>query len=298
MKKLHAGILSLSFLMVTPTTLAQSRTIDTLINVGGYALHFVITAGRGTPILFEAGGGDDASAWKDLLKPISQITGAPLVTYDRPGFGKSGLDTINHGIDQSINGLEIALNKLGFGGKMMCVAHSLGGIYTQVLAYRHPNRVKAAVMVDATTACFYQPLRLSATQRNIDRENGKIRYTRPGSYFQGADFSRNMEVARRSSFPANIPVIDLVSDHPPFTDSAAIADWKHCHRAFVATVANRKGITAWGCGHYIFKDNPPLVVLTIAKAYTNVVNKNRRKEINERIVNYAIETVVDHAKDR
>ena len=93
-------------------------------------------------------------------------------------------------------------------------------------------------------------------------------------------------------------MIDLVSDHPPFTDSAAIADWKHCHRAFVAAAANREGITAWGCGHYIFKDNLLLVIATITKAYTNVVNKNRRKEINERIVNYAIETVVDHAKDR
>src|SRR5690348_9436425 len=121
MKKTPVCMLCLAFIIFSRTAIAQSRTIDTLVDVGGYALHFVIIEGKGTPILFEAGGGDDASAWKDIIHPLSQITDAPLITYDRPGFGKSGLDTINHGINQSINGLEIALKKLGFSGAIMLV---------------------------------------------------------------------------------------------------------------------------------------------------------------------------------
>ena len=277
-----------------------------MVNVGNYALHFVMVPGKGTPILFEAGGGDDASAWVSVLQPLKEITGAPLITYDRPGFGKSGLDTVTHGIIPNIEGLEKALKKLGFRGAIMCVAHSQGGLYAQLMAYRHPGLVKAAVMIDATTACFYQPARLAVTQQSINKGNSGIRYTRPGVYFQGADFSSNIEVARRSPFPASIPVIDLVSDKTPFNDSTEIADWKRCHAEFAAMAANRTGIVAWGCGHYIFLDNPPLVISAIAKAYAGIVSREESKAINERAVNYAMhaaneakkkETAYRHTED-
>ncbi|HWB26610.1 MAG TPA: alpha/beta fold hydrolase [Chitinophagaceae bacterium] len=296
MRRITAFTLSLLSVILTTQTTAQSRTIDTLINVGSYSLHFVIVEGKGTPILFEAGGGDDASAWKNILQPVSQITGAPLVTYDRPGFGKSGLDTITHGIIPNIQGLETALTKLGFGGNVMYVAHSQGGIYAQVFAYRHPTRVKTAVLVDATTACFYQPARLAATQQSINQGNDKIRYTHPGIYFQGADFSNNIEVVRRSPFPSTIPVIDFVSDNPPFSDSIDIADWKRCHREFVAAAANRTGFTAWGCGHYIFEDNPPLVITAIAKAYAGIAGKSEAAKINNRTVNYTLQAANEFKK--
>jgi hypothetical protein len=43
----------------------KSQTIDTLIDVGGYRLHFNIITGKGVPILFESGGGDDGSPHKE-----------------------------------------------------------------------------------------------------------------------------------------------------------------------------------------------------------------------------------------
>jgi hypothetical protein len=39
----------------------HSQTIDTLIDFGGYRLHFNIVQGDGVPILFESGGVDDGS---------------------------------------------------------------------------------------------------------------------------------------------------------------------------------------------------------------------------------------------
>ncbi|NII26546.1 alpha/beta hydrolase [Pseudoflavitalea sp. X16] len=68
---------------------ARSQTIDTLLDVGGYRLHFHIIKGRGMPILFEGGSGTDVTVWGSFLKPIADITNATLITYDRPSFGKS-----------------------------------------------------------------------------------------------------------------------------------------------------------------------------------------------------------------
>ncbi|HKG08352.1 MAG TPA: alpha/beta hydrolase [Pedobacter sp.] len=73
--------------------IVQAQEIDTLIDVGGYKLHFHVIKGKGTPILFESGGGDDASIWNALLPNIHKKLGATLITYDRAGFGKSTIDT-------------------------------------------------------------------------------------------------------------------------------------------------------------------------------------------------------------
>lgn len=248
---------------------ARAQTLDTLIDVGGYKLHFVILKGKGIPILFEAGGGEDATTWNKIIGPVAERTATTLITYDRAGFGKSTFDTTRHGILNGMTGLETGLKKLGYNSNIILVAHSQGGLYAQLYAARHADKVKAAVLIDVTTTCFYNEKRLAATQQLINHQNTyKLRTSNPGSYYQGADFSSNIERMRKFAFPITIPVTDFVSDRTPFEDSTEINDWKRCHREFAAVSSNRSGILATGCGHFIFNDNPPLVINAIVKAYT------------------------------
>jgi pimeloyl-ACP methyl ester carboxylesterase len=228
----------------------------------------VIIHGKGIPILFEAGGGEDAATWKKILHPIADLTAATLITYDRAGFGKSSFDTTLHGILNGITGLETGLKKLGYDGDIILVAHSQGGLYAQLYAARHPAKVKAAILIDVTTTCFYNEQRLAATQQLINQQNtNQLKQSKPGTWYQGADFSNNIEWMRRFPFPTTISVTDFVADHPPFQDSTDISDWKRCHQEFAAASPNRTGILASGCGHFIFNDNPPLVINAIVKAY-------------------------------
>jgi pimeloyl-ACP methyl ester carboxylesterase len=81
----------LCFVFFTMTT--QAQEIDTLVDVGGYKLHFHVVKGIGTPVVFESGGGDDGSVWQPLVIDLRKKLNAPLITYDRAGFGKSGIDT-------------------------------------------------------------------------------------------------------------------------------------------------------------------------------------------------------------
>jgi hypothetical protein len=69
------------------------------------------------------------------------------------------------------------------------------------------------------------------------------------------------------AFPNSIPVTDFVSDRTPFTDSVAIHDWKRCHQEFAAAAGNRTGILATDCGHFIFNDNPGIVINAVVRAY-------------------------------
>lgn len=139
---------------------ARSQETDVFINVRGDRPHFHILKGDGVPILFEAGGGDDATVWTNITKPVRDITGATLITYDRAGFGRSALnakeqDIDKHGIQNGIEGLEAALDQLGYNGNIMLVAHSYGALYATLYAARHPTLVKAAVLIDGSSACWF-----------------------------------------------------------------------------------------------------------------------------------------------
>ncbi|HVM89927.1 MAG TPA: alpha/beta fold hydrolase [Puia sp.] len=283
-----------------------SQTIDTLIDVGGYKLHFHIIKGQGTPILFEAGGGDNGTVWNDLLKPLANITGTTLISYDRAGFGKSTLDTNKHGILNGIIGLETALHKLGYDGNILLVSHSQGGFYSTLYAYRHPTKVKAAVLIDASTSCWFNDNRLAVIQHSNDIDREKFKETRPGLYYQFGDLSSNVNFIKTKLFPTSIPVIDFVSENPPFDDTVDINNWKLCHQEFVSGSSNRIGITAYGCGHYIFEDNPTLVVNAIAKEYSATLESNQKSKILTKAITYSTdatnetkkkETLYRHSED-
>ncbi|MEM8901447.1 MAG: hypothetical protein AAGC85_25280, partial [Bacteroidota bacterium] len=62
-KHIYLLLLGVLFLHVK----AQSQEIDTLINLRNHAIQVNILPGEGTPILFEAGNGDDGSVWEPLL---------------------------------------------------------------------------------------------------------------------------------------------------------------------------------------------------------------------------------------
>ncbi|HEV2478139.1 MAG TPA: alpha/beta fold hydrolase [Puia sp.] len=272
---------------------ARCQTYDTLVDVGGHRLHFHITRGTGMPILFEGGAGSDAAVFDTILKPIEAITHATLITYARAGFGQSELDTSNHvlekhGLLQDIEGLETALKKLGYDKNLVLVAHSYGGFCATLYAARHPSNVKAAVLIDANLACWF----LDSYVDSITQLRKKLFANRTdivwANYYAAMNLPNTVALMRKTPFPANIPVIGLVSEIN-FPDSAMAARWRECHRQFAAAEPNREDITAHGCGHFIFRDNPPLAITAIIKAYAGAQHTEQADEIMNRYLSYSLD---------
>ncbi|MET4105196.1 alpha/beta fold hydrolase [Hymenobacter sp. UYP22] len=279
----------------------RAQTLDTLVDVGGYRLHFVITKGQGVPIVFEAGGGDDARVWQELLQPLATITGAPLITYDRAGFGKSETNTrelndAKHGVLEGVMGLETGLKKLGYGKQLMLVAHSYGGFYTTLYAARNPAAVKSVVLIDAMTACYATDEFLAGMMRDLQADIAKNKTEHRGRYYQSSNYPATVALLRKTPFPAAIPVIDLVAEQPFSPVGADATRWKACHQQFVAAQPNREGITAYGSGHYIFADNPALVVSTIAQGYTRIPGQEKNLGLLQRSQRYAVAATNDLKK--
>jgi pimeloyl-ACP methyl ester carboxylesterase len=262
----HASLLIL-LLGTTPFAL-QSQTVDEMVDVGNHRLHFHVVKGKNPPILFESGGGDDTTVWNGILSPLAERTGATLITYDRSGFGKSEPDMERHGITDEVEALEFALKKLGYDGPMMVVAHSLGGFYATLFAARHPDKVRAAVLIDVNLACYFtdEHLAKGRTRESQEELNKLKREEKWGAYFLFSEVDNTVAVMRRSPFPASIPVTDIVAgkahnDSPPGSKS-----WRSCHQQFVEAAPNREAIVA-DTGHYVYRSNPEVVIDAIVKQY-------------------------------
>jgi tetratricopeptide (TPR) repeat protein len=253
---------------VLSQTQNESKVVETLVDAGGFNLHFTIIHGTGTPILFEAGGGDSEKVWNRIAQEIADITNATVITYDRIGLGRSEINKNNIGIEDEIRGLETALKKLGFQNRIMLVSHSLGGFYNTFYASRNPKKVAAIVFIDANLPCFFteeQFLKMKATP----------------------NFRNMVEVVRKNPLPTNLSITEIVSEKTLFEGTPDADRWKACHAEFASASPNRKSILAYETGHYIFFSNPQLVVNAIITLYANKVMPSKKSVILERAYSFA-----------
>lgn len=251
---------------IIPDSSASVQTIDTLINTGTFTLHFRITKGKGVPIVFEAGAGDDGSVWNPLIAPLHASTGAPMITYDRVGFGKSPLDTAGLNINNEIISLNIALHKLGYGSNYFLVGHSFGGAYSITFADKNQGKVKGGVMIDITTPNFMTEELTSALVASFEPVLPGTMISNPGQYYQWIHYKSSIEQMRLSAKTLTIPLRIIGADQSPFAGDENLA-WKAGQKAFAAQRPNRKFVLAANTTHYVFLDNPKLVIDEITSEY-------------------------------
>lgn len=282
-------IFSLSLSMV-----AQSQ--DTLVDIGGYKMYFNTMKGKGTPILFEAGGGDDSSVWNNILEKIHKVTGTTLITYDRSGFGQSELNPklkndSDFGMENGIKELEIGLSKLGYDNDVILVSHSYGGLYNLLYSRKHPEKVKAIILVDVTLNDFWNEELLAMRDSNVDIST----IDKPsGDYYMNANFNETMRSVRNVHFPENIPIINIFPENsfPGFPELLSNR-WRLLHQEFGNNKDNVTNIIAKGSGHAVFQDNPSLIINAIIKAYSKTLGEAQQNELLEKALDNAIELSIE-----
>lgn len=254
---------------------SHAQDIDTLVDVGGHRLHFVVWQGEGTPILLESGGGNDASIWISLANEIHEITNSPIITYDRPGYGQSEYDPTladdqKSLIDYGVRDLEKGITKLGFDREIIFVGHSYGGFYAAYFAHKFPDRIKGMVLIDVNHVCYYTPEYVQGLKaERTDAWLANIKNLSETVYYECLSFYETIEHMRSIEIPPTIPIIDLVAEDPPF-DAENDARWLACHAAFVEDSPQREGIVAADCEHYLHFDNRSLAINAITKIYCQV----------------------------
>ncbi len=263
MKQIVSILLVLSLYCV-----GQAQAVDTLVDVGKYKLHFKIVKGHGAPILFEAGNGSDASAWKDLLKQIYDSTGAALITYDRAGIGLSGINTNKIDLVSEVKTLEIALKKLGYSKQIFLVNHSFGSFYSTLFAIRNKRKIQGSVFIEPALPCNYTKKRNKEGNETVTPELWeKIKKEAVGLYYVLKNYEEIYDLMETKQFPAKIPATVIGAETQAFLRTNAYKnEWRECVKNF-GTLPNHTYVFAKNSGHTVWADDPQLVIDEIVKLY-------------------------------
>jgi pimeloyl-ACP methyl ester carboxylesterase len=277
-------ILLVSFLVpvVSDRVSAQeeSALIDTMISVGDFSLHFNIIEGGSPTILLESGGGGDLSRWAHLAPRFARETGATVVSYSRPGFGKSDLPEAPCDMKVEAGWLWKALGKLGLDEDLVLVGFSYGGWMVRLEASMYPEDVVGIVFVDPFSAEFVDILGVEYLDDHpmtgklpFDTSDLSKLNKQQKALFRmvGDGLGPKMEIMKKTTVPEDIPVMIIKSalqTLPKVEDQEA---WDRAINQMAASIEGAELLVAEESNHMIPFNQPDLV----ADAVKNIVEKVR-----------------------
>ncbi|UZJ64365.1 alpha/beta hydrolase [Sphingobacterium sp. KU25419] len=253
--------------------IVTAQTNDSLINVGNHKLNFSILPGRGMPIIFESGGGNDGTVWKEVIALVNQKIKTPLIAYDRAGFGKSGIDTTQINISKEVINLENALHQLNLDNRYFFVAHSLGGNYAMKFISNNPTKVKGAVFIDIVSPKFMDEKRALYTKNLFIDSLEQIKKESIGFYHLVLNYENTSEVMRNVASSIETPLTIIASGLTPFEGNDRTLFLSGL-KQFSEQRKNRKYILVEKAEHYVFYDEPILVADEIIRLYNLVNSEN------------------------
>lgn len=251
--------------------IGMSQSVDSMVDVGTHKLHFTILKGHGTPILFEAGNGDDGTVWQPIVNEILKKTGATIIMYDRAGLGQSEIDTNSISFENEVKSLEVGLKKLGYSKKIFLVCHSFGGYYASLFTYRNIKKVKGVVCVDIATPCFFTKEWSDQFISSIGPSDwDMIKQYKPGLYYVLKNFSTTA-VFMQDKFPDARTAVTMIraENIQKMIKEEEREKWENCCRSF-GTIPNHQYIIAKNADHKVWDKNPAVVVEEIVKLYQKV----------------------------
>ena len=263
--------------------------------------------GNGGPaVIFEAGFASEMDAWKQVFKPVAEVT--TVFAYDRKGMGNSRsegnkamatevaegiLDVVLPGAGTAfglvsavgeeeqpvsrdaaviVEELHRLLIQLKISPPYVLVGHSLGGMYMEMYARTYPLETAGLVLVDPRRADFTVKCKenLQADSCELPAWLLQLLPSPSVAEYRGAEMSAPL-MAGAGSLP-NVPMVVLTAynGNPSFSPEQK-ALWLSDHQDLVREVPQMKHIVLQESGHFIQRDRPQVVI----NAILSVVQKAR-----------------------
>lgn len=258
-----------------PSTSAAAPVAQThMITNDGHRLAFYVTAGHSPAIVLDAGGGEDATQFKDIVPKLSQATGAEIITYDRAGMGNSDEVKGAWDVHAAVSDLEAGLSQLGVTRDVILVSHSQAGEVATYFVQKNPQLVSGAVLVDASLPQFSTDAEVArvvaATTPQIEQLKKQPSTKQSRQLIATAEnYVPTHHAYHQATWPDSVPAIVIVSEKTPFDGSPVDAQrWRDAAAAFVKAGPDRTLVTAKGSSHEIPQDKPQMVLDEIEKMAT------------------------------
>lgn len=270
-----------------------------MVDVGGYKMHINCT-GEGSPtVVLDNGLSFGSSHWGIVPQEIEKFT--RVCTFDRAGIGWSEASPHGRGVNQISEELHDLLEKAGERKPFVLSGHSIGGLYVQNYANQYPEEVAGVLLIDSSHA--EQSLRIlgQAPPPIIARlikvlapigvvrlglgvradgmpqmsEEGTAMRSSTKHLYATADeilaVQENFRILRENPLRlGDKPLIVLTRDlsvKPNYSEEDIRANeiWKELQADLASRSSNGKQIVAEKAGHFIYADEPELVLDAIRR---------------------------------
>ncbi|MES5867349.1 alpha/beta fold hydrolase [Bacillus cereus group sp. RP32] len=100
-------------------------------------------------VVIQTGMGCSFYDWLPIIEKLSQHF--TVISYHRPGYGKSELGNYSRTTRQTTNELHMLLHELAIHEPIILIGHSYGGLCAQHFAMLHEDKLQALILVDSTS---------------------------------------------------------------------------------------------------------------------------------------------------
>ena len=140
--------MSVAWLLISTPTLAATVSVNTDVIAGREVESLIVKSPAAkTCVVFENGLRATVESWSKVIDLLPESVA--VFAYNRPGYGKSQEAAPPRDGGTIVEELRQVLKQKGLKPPYILVGHSLGGLYMQLFAKRHPNEVGGVVLVDS-----------------------------------------------------------------------------------------------------------------------------------------------------
>jgi pimeloyl-ACP methyl ester carboxylesterase len=224
------------------------------------ALHRVRIEGSGSPtVIFEGGLGDSLDVWNDVQSSVAEHC-ARTLAYNRAGYPGSPPADGARDAATIVEELRAELHARNIPPPYVLVGHSLGGLYMQYFARRHPDEVAGLLLLDSTHWDQGLPNGPQATAAYAGRRAVIVFMPWIARRELSASSSAGAQV-HESPAAGPIPTIVLSSTRAPHGETPpGRTEAARLQEDIAADFPAARHIRVESSGHYIQHDRPDIVI--------------------------------------
>ncbi len=226
-----------------------------------------VTAGTGSPtIVLESGMGQTIDTWVSIFDSLTSLSS--VYTYNRPGYGQSGINNPPKTIVELAQQLHENLKATGQGPPYLLIGHSAGGLYVNMFARLYPEEVAGVIYLDASHPDQFEYFRTGQPLLY----NMLITATQKGNKKYEFSIVKNTQSDFKNAPPfPDIPLSVLTAGKKssPLENDKMRKKWLEFQNELAALSKNSNHLIVNGSGHYVHKDKPAIVLHEVKRIIAN-----------------------------
>ena len=253
---------------------------EKMIDVGSGRILDCKIYGQDSPTIVLVSGFNAPQSYWDGILPFL-LDKASVVTYDRPGIGKSVKGDLRLDGGQSAKDLHALLEKIDVPKPYIVVGHSLGVSIVRLFVSMFPENVGGLILEDgAHESLLDEQLKILKGKDLRALQEAASKTSRPANPQNEADFREETDEQLRKSSPLpHIPFVVITSGDrsktlPPIFSEQARRDLiklgMDLQQRLVDLIPGGKHIIAEGVGHNIHLEKPEILVNPIVEMINGI----------------------------